>query len=133
MKSDFGHRIVRLVAILALCTQALLPGTLAVAQAASFDISNVMCTTPGTVLSDEARAQLTKLAKLIDENAPDPETSESHCPFCTTVQAATLPVRDGIGLSISYEAIASFARYEPGFSIYSQGPPLGSRGPPSHL
>lgn len=124
----------RLVAMLAISLQAMLPGMVSVAQANGIDLAQYICLTPGEEPSAEAQAAALRLAEIIGYDLPEDHSSgDTHCPFCTLAQGAPLPPRVLVAAPFSFAITHDFVLYEPGLHILAQGPPLGSRGPPSHI
>ncbi len=133
MKRGFRHSTARFLAILAIVLQGLLPGTLAVAEANGVDVSRFICASSGSV-SAEAKAAIEELAKLLGEEVPDRQSVNGHCPLCTLVHAIPLPEPVTLAVPAEHASVADPVRYEPGGLVQkTQGPPLGSRGPPRLL
>ena len=133
MKRGFRYSTARFLAILAIVLQGLLPGTLAVAEANGFDVSRFICASSGQV-SAEAKAAIEELAKLLGEEVPDRQSFNGHCPLCTLVHAIPLPEPVTVAVPAEHALVADPVRYEPGSLLQkTQGPPLGSRGPPRLL
>ena len=133
MKRSIRHRAASFLAVLAIVLQGLLPGTLAVAEANGVDVSRFICASSGQV-SAEARAAIEELAKLLGEEVPDRPSFNGHCPLCTLVHAIPLPEPVTLAVPAEHASVADPVRYEPGSLVKkTQGPPLGSRGPPRLL
>ena len=133
MKRGFRYSTARVLAILAIVLQGLLPGTLAFAEANGVDVSRFICASSGPV-SAEAKAAIEELAKLLGEEVPDPQPFNGHCPLCTLVHAIPLPELLTLSVPAEHASVADPGRYEPGsLRQKTQGPPLGSRGPPRLL
>lgn len=122
----------RLLAILAVVLQVLLPGPLAAAQSQGTDLSRFICALDGE-LSSQTRAMAERLADALDEGAPDHLNPDGHCPLCMLAQAAVLPDPVLVAAPIRFISETGFVHYLPGIVHKAQGPPLGSRGPPTHL
>lgn len=122
----------RLLAMLAIVLQALLPGSIAVAEARGVDVSRFMCAPTGE-MSPETRAAAERIARLLGEDLPDEQPSGEHCPLCTLVHGVPLPEPASLNAPPAFEREQAFIRFEPGLVHRAQGPPLGSRGPPSHI
>ena len=133
MKRGFRYSTARFLAILAIVLQGLLPGTLAVAEANGVDVSRFICASSGQV-SAEAKAAIEELAKLLGEEVPDRQSVNGHCPLCTLVHAIPLPEPVTLAVPAEHASVADPVRYELGnLAQKTQGPPLGSRGPPRLL
>ena len=122
----------RLLAVLAIVLQALLPGSLALAAPEGVDVSHFLCTPSGEI-SPDARAAAERIARLLGEEPPDDRASGEHCSFCTPVQGAPAPDPIIIAVPKAFPLEQGCVRCEPRLVHKAQGPPLGSRGPPSHL
>lgn len=132
MKRVTGLTLARFAAVLAIILQAFLPGTMAVAESNGVDVSRFMCGPSGEV-SPETRAAAERIAKLLGEDLPDEQPPGDHCPFCTLVHGVPLPQPAAFDASTAFPREQTCVRYEPGLVQQAQGPPLGSRGPPSHI
>lgn len=133
MNTRFGHRIARFFVMLALSLQSLLTGALSMAQANGVDVSRYICVTPGEALSAESKATARRLARLLGDELPADPRSEEHCQLCTLAQVATLPLRVTLPERTRFMAKRASPRFMPGLVHKPQGPPLGSRGPPTHI
>ena len=127
-----GHRYARFLAICVIFLQATLPGTISYAQSRGFDISDLICITPGE-LSSQSLAGVQRLAELLDDEAPSHVPGTDHCSLCTIVHGATLPTRVDVSLPILIAFEDDFVRFEPGLVRTAQGPPTGSRAPPTTI
>jgi len=127
-----GPSPARFLAMLAIILQALLPGTMAVAESNGVDVSRFMCV-PSGEMSPETRAAAERIAKLLGEDLPDEQAPGDHCPLCTLVHGVPLPEPAALNAPPAFEREQSFGRFEPGLVHRAQGPPLGSRGPPFHI
>lgn len=132
MDRAFGQKVARYLAMLAIILQALLPGTMALADTTGVDVSRFICA-PSGQLSPESRAAAERVAFLLGEEIPDDRQLGEHCAFCTLANGFTLPVPFTLEVPYSFHDNAPCLRYEPGFAHKAQGPPLGSRGPPTHI
>lgn len=126
------HKVARLLAICALFLQAVLPGTLSYAESRGLDVSDLICTTPGE-LTPQSRAAVQRLADLLQEEAPEHESSKDHCPLCTIAHAAPLPAPVILATPLIVPLDDDFVRFESGLVHKAQGPPIGSRGPPATI
>lgn len=129
----FALGAVRLLAVLVIGLQGLLPGAVSWAEAKGVDYARYLCLTPGAEPSAETKAAAQELARLLGGEVPEEHHAEGDCPLCMLGQAAMLaaPV---LPEAPSFQAAGSPApHYEPGFIHLPQGPPLGSRAPPIHI
>lgn len=132
MKHTPVQAAARLLAILAVFLQVLLPGSLAAAQSQGIDLSRFICAPDGE-LSAQSRAMAERLAGVLDGEAPDHQRADGDCPLCTLVHGAVLPEPILVAASVLFIFETGFVRYVPAFVHKAQGPPLGSRGPPAHI
>lgn len=132
MKRTIGTSPARFLAMLAITLQALLPGSIAVAETKGVYVSRFMCA-PSGEMSPETRAAAERIARLLGEDLPDEQPSGEHCPLCTLVHGVPLPEPAALNATPSFEREQVFVRFEPGLVHRAQGPPLGSRGPPIHI
>ena len=122
----------RFLAMLAIVLKVFLPGSVAIAESSGLDVSRIMCV-PSGEMSPETRAAAERIAKLFGGELPDEQSSGGDCPFCTLVHGVPLPEPIVIILPAAFPREQVFVRFEPGLTRLPQGPPLGSRGPPSHI
>lgn len=127
--------LARILAMLALLTQALMPGAMAAAMSRPGDIPAIVCAMPGKDMSAGASALGADLAALLADKAASDQPDNSHdCHDCVLAQGATLPVVAALDAP-SFEAPVPeiAARSEVRFWAVPRGPPLGSRAPPVFL
>ena len=132
MKRATGLTLARFLAMLAIILQVFLPGTMAVAESNGVDVSRFMCAPSGEI-SLETYAAAERIAKLLGEDLPDDPPSGDHCPLCTLVHGVPLPEPTALDAPTAFAREQAFVQFEPGLVREAQGPPLGSRGPPSHI
>lgn len=118
--------------MVAVTLQALLPGTLAFAEAKGVDVSRFLCAPAGEI-SPEMRAAVKLLADLAGEPTPAEDPFEEHCSLCTLVHGAPLPQPAAIPPPTAFLQGVLPVRPGLGFPHAVEGPPIGARGPPSHL
>jgi hypothetical protein len=118
--------------MLAVVMQVFLPGVLAVRQTTSTDVSHLICAPTGE-LSPEAQTAARRIAGLLDEQPSDRLPSDNHCSLCTLIQPAALPEPVAAASPAAFAKPFSFAYCETAPVPVAQGPPLGSRGPPTPL
>ena len=124
--------LARILAISALCLQLLLPATVAMAQENGVDVSQYICVTPGVQPSAKVKAQAARLAALTsDTDDQKPLAYSGHCPLCSIAHCAPLPTAPDITLPAGLRLPRVYTSYESGIVYEAQGPPVGSRGPPS--
>jgi hypothetical protein len=129
MTRMFGNRLARLLAVMAVTLQMLLPGSLAVAGTNGGDLSRLMCAPSGEI-SAGARAAAARLADITGEQRPDPTPSDDHCPLCTLPYAAAPNAPAFVPAPCRFAVEVELIPYQPGLIYRAQGPPLGSRAPP---
>lgn len=129
----FANGAVRLLAVLAIGLQVLLPGAASVAQANGVDTARFVCLTPGAGTDAESKAVGQELARLLAGEVPDERRMDGDCSLCLLGQPATLAEPVCPEAPLVHAAVTPAVRYEPGFVHQPQGPPLGSRGPPTHI
>jgi hypothetical protein len=132
MKRATGLTLARFLAMLAIILQAVLPGSLAVGESNGVDVSRFLCA-PSGEMSPETRAAAERIARLLGEDLPDQQPTGEHCPLCTLVHGVPLPEPIALDAPTAFPREQVFVRFEPGLVHRAQGPPLGSRGPPSHI
>lgn len=132
MKHSHSHVLARLLAMLALALQVLLPGSMAVAQSNDVDVSRFICAPSGQI-SQEGLAAAQRLASLLGEDAPGEPPQDGHCPLCTMVHGVPLPEPVVVAAPVVPIRETVLVRFEPRLVCRAQGPPLGSRGPPTHI
>lgn len=132
MKRITGPSPARFLAMLAIILQAFLPGSMAVAESSGVDASRFMCA-PSGEMSPETRAAAERIAKLLGEDLPDEQPPGDHCSLCTLVHGVPLPQPAVFDAPTTFAREKVFVRFEPGLLHQAQGPPLGSRGPPSYI
>ena len=133
MRSLRRYAITRLLAAIAVILQAVLPGSIAHAHSDGWDVSDLICATPAQ-LAPESRANVHKLMDLLDDRRPsDLPLDDEHCALCVIAQSATLA--EPVILSEPANALVEddIIRFQTGLVNKAHGPPLGSRGPPSHI
>ena len=122
----------RFIAMVLIALQAVMPGTVAIAQPNAIDFSRYLCA-PSDELSPESRAAVEQIAILLGEAPPGAPHSGDHCQMCTLAHGAPLPKPVTVDAPVFYPREHIFVRFQPGLIRKAQGPPLGSRGPPSPL
>jgi len=130
MRFALGARLARLLAVMAVTLQVLLPGSMAVAGARGDDLSGLMCAPSGEV-SAEGRAAAERLAVLLGDEQPHEAPADAHCGLCTLPYAVPTADRTLVAAPFRFTAKVEPCSYQPGLVHRAQGPPLGSRAPPS--
>lgn len=125
-----GARLARLLAVMAVTLQVLLPGSMAVAGANGGDLQVLMCAPSGEVTA-EGRAATERLAILLGGEQPDEAPADEHCAQCTLPYAVPVADRTLVAAPFRFTAKVEPCSYQPGLVHRAQGPPLGSRAPPS--
>jgi hypothetical protein len=132
MKRETGLSLARYLAMIAIVLQAVLPGSIVVAEANGVDVSRFICA-PSGEMSRESKVAAERIARLLGEDLPEETPFDGHCPLCTLVHGVPLPEPVIFAGPTALPVKLLFVRYEPGLVRKAQGPPLGSRGPPSHI
>lgn len=127
--------LARMLAMLALVTQALMPGAMAAAMSRPGDVPAIVCAMPGKDMSAGASVLGADLARLLADKAASDQPDESHdCHDCVLAQGATLPVVAPVAAPSFNAPVPEIApRTEVRFWAMPRGPPLGSRAPPVFL
>ncbi|WOR14432.1 DUF2946 domain-containing protein [Hyphomonas sp. FCG-A18] len=133
MLERLASRVTRLLAMLAISLQIMLPGMVSVAQANGIELGQYICLIPGEEPSDEIKDAARRIAEIVGDIPEEEPLDAEHCPFCTIAHGAPLPACTLVTIPLSFALVQDFVLYEPGLLIPAQGPPLGSRGPPSHI
>lgn len=115
------------------CWLLLVPSALSFAAANNTDLSSLLCSPSGQPLSPGAEAALRDLSMVLGETDNETVPPNEHCEMCT-LSTMVLP-------SPEYSAYAStFAKQPPAYIVFetsfvykAQGPPSGSRAPPTTI
>ena len=134
MGRSFQFRAARFMAMVAVCLQVILPVAVPLAQAKGVDLSSLICAPYGQDLNAETRAAVLRLATLVDdETAPEPVRLDGHCPLCTLSHNVLLPQPVTVVEATSEHGATCVPPSDSGPVREAEGPPLGSRGPPTHF
>lgn len=127
--------LARVLAMLALVTQALMPGAMASAMSRPGEVPAFVCAMPGKNMSAGASTLGADLANLLADKASGDLPDESHdCHDCVLAQCATLPAVAALSAPAFSAPVPEIAlRAEVRFWAMPRGPPLGSRAPPVFL
>lgn len=127
--------LARVLAMLALVAQALMPGAMAAAMSGPGDRPAFVCAMPGKDMSQGARAIGADLANLLADKAASELPDESHdCHDCVLAQGAALPSVAAVVAPVFSAPVPDISpRSEVRFWAVPRGPPLGSRAPPVFL
>jgi hypothetical protein len=124
--------LARLLALLALATQAVMPGAMAAASTQNGDPGAIICAMPGTDIHGTSHAVGSDLAELIaSKSSPAPSDTDHDCPACVIAQTATLPEPVVLKSPITGSVSQTAPVFEVRFAHVPRGPPLGSRAPPA--
>lgn len=129
-----ARHIARALAVIALISQALMPGAMAAASSRPGDLSMVLCAMPADDMQGAGSAVGSEIAQLIAQKSNSAPTDTDHdCPACVIAQTATLP--EPVVLKSPSEGIAAQTApvFEVRFAHVPRGPPVGSRAPPASL
>ena len=126
--------IARALAVIAMISQALMPGAMAAASSRPGDLSMVLCAMPADDMQGASSAVGSEIAQLIAQKSQSaPVDTDHECPACVIAQTATLP--EPVVLKSPSEGIAAQTApvFEVRFAHVPRGPPVGSRAPPVSL
>lgn len=128
-----AHKVLfRCVLALSIVLQVTAPAGFAERQSGQINIHDIYCTPSGD-LSDAAKTATERLLKILEKVPEDEDGAHSgHCSLCTLSAMAVLPDFVAYHSSLTYLFKRVVPRYEPGLIHRPNGPPLGSRSPPSH-
>ena len=130
-----SHHLARLLAAIAICLQAFMPGMMAHASHQQHvDPSHLMCLQSPT-LSEAEKAIIAELVSAMEpeSKSPDKTGHDGHCALCAFSHAVPLPTPDFPILALRYERARMEPLYQAGIVHPPQGPPVGSTGPPQTL
>jgi hypothetical protein len=132
----WGHTVsflARTLAVLALVSQALMPGAMAAAMSQPGAALSVLCAMPSAEPSDGAYLVGAEITDLIAQKSGGKSPATGHdCHDCVLGQVATLPAIAAVAAPVVYLGVAEIApRSEARFWTAPRGPPLGSRAPPA--
>ncbi len=132
MWQHVSRRLARALAVIALISQAMMPGMMAAASARPGDLPAVLCALPGDDAHGSAsRAVGAELAQLIAQKSKPAPTDGGHdCPACVLAFAAMLPEPVVLKTPVSIGAPETAPVFEVRFVHTPRGPPVGSRAPP---
>jgi hypothetical protein len=120
--------------VIALISQALMPGAMAAASSRPGDLAMVLCAMPSADIQGASSAVGSEIAQLIAQKSQSAPVDTDHdCPACVIAQTATLP--EPVVLKSPSEGIAAqtVPVFEVRFAHVPRGPPVGSRAPPFSL
>lgn len=122
------------MALLALATQALMPGAMAAASTGSPDAPAILCSMPDGNMTGASSSVGSELADLIAKKSQSDQTDMDHdCPACVVAQTATLPEPMVLKEPVKDSAAQTAPVFEVRFAQVPRGPPVGSRAPPEFL
>ncbi len=132
MWQQLSTRFARALAVIALISQALMPGMMAAASARPGNLPAVLCALPGDDVHGSASREVgAELAQLIAKKSKPAPTDYGHdCPACVLAFAATLPEPVVLKSPVSMGEPESAPVFEVRFVHSPRGPPVGSRAPP---
>jgi hypothetical protein len=129
-----ARHIARALVVIALISQALMPGAMAAASSRPGDLAMVLCAMPSADMQGASSAVGSEIAQLIAQKSQSAPLDTDHdCPACVIAQTATLP--EPVVLKSPSEGIAAQTApvFEVRFAHVPRGPPVGSRAPPFSL
>lgn len=109
-----------------------MPGVMTLAQASDVDAASLLCTPSGDGPTSEARRALSRFVGLTGDELPEAPSIDDHCPLCALAHGVPLPVPTVLIAPGFRETNTRVSRFETRFVHLAQGPPLGSRAPPTH-
>lgn len=133
MRGRVCNPALRALVIVLVLFQAILPSTIAMAQTVGVDLSKILCITPGTEPSEEAKQYAREMAQLLGEDVPEEAAGAGDCPLCTLPKGKLSAPAVGLAVPISVSAEIGFPDYTVRFVERRNGPPLGGRAPPTAI
>lgn len=130
MRIRFGHNTARVIAILSICFQVMLPSAMAVAQSNGINIASYLCTPSGNAPSAEAVQAISEAMYVLGEDMSDDAPLGEHCSLCTLSLGTDLPNPEQVATFVFYASASIYLPYQIGLAHLAQGPPRHSRGPP---
>lgn len=126
--------LARALAVLALISQAAMPGVMAAASTHNGGPAAVLCAMPGTEMQGAGPVVGADLAEFIhSKSSPVPSDTDHDCPACVIAQTATLPEPVVLKSPITGSVAQTAPVFEVRFAHVPRGPPVGSRAPPVSL
>lgn len=129
-----ARHIARALAVIALISQALMPGAMAAASSRPGDLAMVLCAMPSADRHGASSVVGSEIADLIAQKSNSAPTDSDHdCPACVIAQTATLPEPVVLKSPIKGSVAETAPVFEVRFAHVPRGPPVGSRAPPASL
>jgi hypothetical protein len=126
--------LARCLALVALASLALMPGSMAGASLHRGDADALICALPGADIHRSSHSIGADLAELIaSKSSPAPAEEGHDCPACLIGQTAMLPGPVVLKLLIAGSVSRTAPVFEVAFAHVPRGPPVGSRAPPVSL
>lgn len=126
---SMAHFCVRLF----VCWLLLVPSVQSFAAANSPDLSSLLCSPSHQPLSPSAEAALRDLSALLEETDGEADPPNEHCEMCT-LSTIALPSPSHSACAAAFIKQPSiYIAFETGLVHKAQGPPSGSRAPPTSL
>jgi len=122
----------RFLAAIAVCLQIFMPAALLSAESHGSDLPQYLCSAPGSPTSTQSAAAALELAELFGEPDQSGLHTNGHCPLCTLVHGMPLPSPLVLDAPASHAVETPPVLHPTDVISRFQGPPLGSRGPPTH-
>lgn len=130
MRGHPANFLGRLLVLLALISQALMPGAMAAVSSRAGEVPSVLCAMPDG-MGSAATSTGSELARLIAAKSSGLPDSDIHdCPACVLAQTAMLPTPVVLAEPMTGVAAQTAPLYEVRFAHVPRGPPVGSRAPP---
>ena len=126
---SIAHLCVRLF----VCWLFLVPSALSFAASNNTDLSSLLCSPSGQPLSPSAEAALRDLSILLGETDNETAPPNEHCEMCT-LSTIALPSPEQSPCAATFKKQPPiYIAFETGLVHKAQGPPSGSRAPPSSI
>lgn len=126
---SIAHLCVRLL----VCWLLLLPSAVSFDAKYSTDLSTLLCSPSGQPLGPSAEAALKDLSVFLGDTDNDTVPLNKHCEMCT-LSTIVLPSPEHSACAATFtKQPPTYIAFEPGLVHKAQGPPSGSRAPPTSI
>ncbi|WP_371395817.1 DUF2946 family protein [Fretibacter rubidus] len=118
---------------LIVCWLLLVPSALSFAASNNTDLSSLLCSPSGQPLNPSAKAALRDLSEVLGETDNEPVPPNEHCEMCT-LSTIVLPSPEHSACAATFtKQPPTYIAFETGLVHKAQGPPSGSRAPPTSI